>query len=63
MWYAGIKLSTFDGVIPIREQRCRRLVALLLSVLPLGLGLAWALFDADHLTWHDRLSGTYLRRC
>ena len=32
------------------------LTALLLSVLPLGLGLAWALFDVAHLSWHDRLS-------
>jgi hypothetical protein len=32
-----------------------------LSVLPLGLGLAWSVFDEDRLTWHDRLSGTYLR--
>ena len=62
MWYAGIRLRTFDGLNPTRAERCRRLVALLLSVLPLGLGLAWALFDADHLTWHDRLSGTYLHR-
>jgi hypothetical protein len=36
--------------------------ALLLSVLPLGLGVAWALFDDDHLCWHDRLSKTYLRK-
>jgi hypothetical protein len=37
-------------------------MALPLSVLPLGMGLAWALFDEWSLTWHDRLSGTYLRR-
>jgi uncharacterized RDD family membrane protein YckC len=37
-------------------------VALILSLLPVGLGVAWAIFDEDHLTWHDRLSGTYLRR-
>jgi hypothetical protein len=38
-----------------------RLSALLLSLIPVGLGLAWALFDDDHLCWHDRLSKTYLR--
>lgn len=62
MRYAGIGLCTFNGHSPSREQRSRRLTGLLLSVLPLGLGLVWALFDADHLTWHDRLSKTYLRR-
>ena len=61
MWYAGIGLCTIDGYVPTREQRWRRLLALPLSVLPLGLGLAWSLFDEDRLTWHDRLSGTYLR--
>jgi uncharacterized RDD family membrane protein YckC len=61
MWYAGIGLCTIDGLIPTGRQYWRRLLALPLSVLPLGLGLAWSLFDEDHLTWHDRLSGTYLR--
>jgi uncharacterized RDD family membrane protein YckC len=62
MRYGGIALSTLDGDCPTRAQRCRRLMVLPLSVLPLGLGLAWALFDEFNLTWHDRLSGTYLRR-
>ncbi len=63
MMYAGIALCTVDGYKPTREQRLRRLLKLPLSVLPLGLGLAWSVFDEDRLTWHDRLSGTYLREC
>jgi uncharacterized RDD family membrane protein YckC len=62
MRYAGIHLSTFSGAKPDRAQRCTRLVGLFLSLAPLGLGLAWALFDDAHLTWHDRLSHTYLRK-
>jgi uncharacterized RDD family membrane protein YckC len=62
MKYAGIELCTLDGATPVRAQRWARLMALPLSVLPLGMGLAWALFDEWSLTWHDRLSGTYLRR-
>lgn len=62
MRFAQVKLCTFDGQAPTRAQRTMRLVALLLSVVPVGLGLAWAIFDEDHLTWHDRLSKTYLRR-
>jgi uncharacterized RDD family membrane protein YckC len=61
MWYAGLGLCTLDGYVPERQQRCARLLALLLSVAPIGLGLAWSLFDEDRLTWHDRLSSTYLR--
>lgn len=60
MRYARIRLCTFDGQLPTRAQRTTRLIALLLSVLPVGLGLMWAVFDDDRLTWHDRLSRTYL---
>ncbi len=35
-----------------------RFAAGVLSTLPLGLGLIWLLFDADGLTWHDRIAGT-----
>lgn len=62
MRYARVQLCTLDGQSPTRSQRTSRLAALLLSMVPVGLGLAWALFDEDRLTWHDRLSGTYLRR-
>jgi len=62
MRYAGIALCTFDGRNPTRAQRFSRLVALLVSVLPLGLGVMWAVFDENHLSWHDRLSQTYLRK-
>jgi uncharacterized RDD family membrane protein YckC len=62
MMYAGIALSTFDGCAPNREQRSRRLMAMPLSVLPLCMGLLWAFLDNDLLTWHDRLSETYLRK-
>lgn len=61
MRYARISLCTFEGKDATREQRLRRFAALLLSVLPVGLGVMWAIFDDNHLSWHDRLSGTYLR--
>jgi uncharacterized RDD family membrane protein YckC len=58
---SGLLLCTFDGRIPSRAQMRLRLSALLLSVLPVGLGVVWILLDEDHLCWHDRLSRTYLR--
>jgi uncharacterized RDD family membrane protein YckC len=63
MKYAHVSLCTFDDQTPTRGQRCGRLGALVLSLLPVGLGVAWALFDDGRLSWHDRLSRTYLRRC
>jgi uncharacterized RDD family membrane protein YckC len=62
MLYAGVSLCTFDGQKPTRAQRLGRLVAMLLSVVPMGLGIMWAIFDEDRLSWHDRLSQTYLRK-
>ncbi|MFP5237540.1 MAG: RDD family protein [Acidobacteriota bacterium] len=62
MKYAGIAFSTFDDELPTRQQLHRRFGAMVLSLFPVGLGFAWSLFDDDHLTWHDRISGTYPRK-
>jgi len=61
MRYAGLSLCTFDEMIPTPEQLRKRFAAMVISMLPLGLGMAWSLFDEDHLAWHDRYSQTYLR--
>jgi uncharacterized RDD family membrane protein YckC len=63
MMYARISLCTFDGEHPTRVQLRDRLGAMLISLLPMGLGLAWSIFDEDRLCWHDRISRTYQRRC
>jgi uncharacterized RDD family membrane protein YckC len=63
MKWAHISLRTLNDEPPSCGQRCCRLAAMLLSLLPVGLGVAWAIFDEEHLSWHDRLSGTYLRKC
>ena len=61
MRYAKIALCTFEDENPTRKAMCRRVWFLFLSVAPLGLGCAWALFDPDRLSWHDRLSRIYQR--
>lgn len=61
MRYAKIALCTFDDENPTRKAMCRRVLFLLLSAAPIGLGFAWALFDPDRLTWHDRISRIYPR--
>ena len=61
MRYAQLSICTFDEEIPTREQVKGRLKAMLISVLPVGLGMLWSIFDEDQMSWHDRLSKTYLR--
>ena len=61
MRYAKIALCTFDDENPTRKAMRRRLAAVLLSVIPFGLGILWAFFDDDRLGWHDRISRTYQR--
>jgi uncharacterized RDD family membrane protein YckC len=62
MRYARIALCTFEDDNPTVAQMRKRIPAQLLSVLPAGLGLLWAIFDHDHLGWHDRLTRTYQRK-
>jgi len=62
MRYARIALCTFDDDNPTVAQMRKRIPAMLLSALPAGLGLLWAVFDGDHLGWHDRLTRTYQRK-
>jgi uncharacterized RDD family membrane protein YckC len=61
MRYARIGLCTFSDENPTRSSMRRRMLAVLLAGLPLGLGLAWVLLDEEGLGWHDRISRMYPR--
>ena len=61
MRYAQLSLCTFDEETPNTAEVKGRLKAMLISVLPAGLGMVWSIFDEDQMSWHDRLSKTYLR--
>ncbi|MFC5863578.1 RDD family protein [Acidicapsa dinghuensis] len=62
MRYARIALCTFEDDNPTPAQMRKRIPAMLTSILPAGLGLMWALWDKDHLGWHDRMTKTYQRK-
>lgn len=47
-----------DGRIADSREALVRALGQWLSLLPLGLGYLWALWDPDHETWHDKLSKT-----
>jgi uncharacterized RDD family membrane protein YckC len=61
MNFAGLGLCTFDDNMPSRPTRIKRIAALVLSLISLGMGFVWASLDQDGLGWHDRISRTYLR--
>lgn len=61
MRYAKLALCTFNDQNPSRKRRRRRVGAMLLAGLPMGLGYLSPLFDEDRLSWHDRMTGTYQR--
>jgi uncharacterized RDD family membrane protein YckC len=57
--WAGLRIMDFDGRPPSRKQRFQRLAGGFVGVLAVGLGLLWALYDEEKLTWHDQMSQTF----
>ena len=55
-----IMLVRNDGGSITWTDALKRFASALLSLLCLGLGFLWVLYDRDKLAWHDRLSGTRL---
>jgi uncharacterized RDD family membrane protein YckC len=62
MMVSGIQVASFTGDTPTPRQHVLRAFGYLLSAGTCFLGFLWVLWDEDGLTWHDRLSDTYLAR-
>ena len=60
MMLRGLHVVNFAGEMPTPRQMLWRSVGYMLSAGTLFLGFLWAIWDEDGLTWHDRLSQTYL---
>jgi uncharacterized RDD family membrane protein YckC len=60
MMMRGLQVVSFSGEAPTPRQMLRRSVGYMLSAGTFFMGFLWALWDEDALTWHDRLSHTYL---
>jgi uncharacterized RDD family membrane protein YckC len=57
-----LRVVRSDGTSPDLGRALVRFAVALLSVAPAGLGFWWALFDAQHRTWHDIAAGTLMVR-
>lgn len=55
-----LRLSTSSGAPPSLAQLALRYALAWPSIVYLGVGLLWALFDRDRQFLHDRLAGTRL---
>jgi uncharacterized RDD family membrane protein YckC len=60
MMIRGLQVTNFSGDSPTLQQLLLRAVGYMLSAGTFFLGFLWAMWDEDALTWHDRLSHTYL---
>lgn len=60
MIFRGLQVASFTGDQPTPRQMLLRSLGYVLSAGTLFLGFFWAWWDEDALTWHDRLSSTYL---
>jgi uncharacterized RDD family membrane protein YckC len=60
MMLCKLRVVSYDGTEPAPRQLLWRSFGYLLSAGMVMLGFVWALWDEDNLSWHDRISQTYL---
>lgn len=60
MMVRGLQVASFTGESPTAKQLFWRTAGYMISAATFFLGFFWALWDEDGMTWHDRLSRTYL---
>lgn len=60
MMISGLRLVTFEGDAPTPVHLIWRSIGYQISAGTAFLGYLWALWDEDALTWHDRISQTYI---
>ena len=60
MMFRGLHVASFTGDPPTPRQMLLRSAGYVISAGTFFLGFFWAWWDEDTLTWHDRLSRTYL---
>lgn len=58
--WMGCDIRNLQGVCPTPRESLWRAFGVLVSLSALMLGFVWAWVDSDSLTWHDRMSGTFI---
>jgi uncharacterized RDD family membrane protein YckC len=60
MMLSGLQVASATGDAPTPRQYLLRAIGYLLSAGTCFLGFFWVFWDEDQLTWHDRISRTFL---
>jgi uncharacterized RDD family membrane protein YckC len=60
MMLRGLRVVSLTGEPPTPRQMLLRSAGYVLSAGTFFLGFVWSMWDEDALTWHDRISRTYL---
>ena len=60
MMFRGLQVASFSGAPVSPRQLLLRSLGYVLSAAACFAGFFWAWWDEDSLTWHDRISRTYL---
>jgi uncharacterized RDD family membrane protein YckC len=58
--WLGMEVRNLEGWPPEPRESLLRAFGYLVSLSAFMIGFFWALVDSDGLTWHDRISGTFL---
>jgi uncharacterized RDD family membrane protein YckC len=58
--WMGLEVRNLEGDLPTARQAAWRAFGYVVSSAALMLGFVWALVDSEGLTWHDRMSDTYV---
>ncbi len=62
MKHRRLIVVTKEGRVLDPKHACLRGFGYLISILPVLLGFIWMLIDPEHLTWADKVSGTYVKK-
>jgi uncharacterized RDD family membrane protein YckC len=58
--WMGCDIRNLQGVCPTPRESLWRAFGVLVSLSAFMLGFVWSWVDSDSLTWHDRMSGTFI---
>ena len=57
-WITGIKVVYLEGYLPGPKAIPREIAGRFVSLIVIGIGVLWIIFDKKNQSWHDKIAGT-----